>query len=166
MYVLNRTRTTGEPLTSFSQLMTSSISLTFWKQATVTSQIGCKSNICTPVCLNLFYVKLVCTVREYACMSDCACVHFVTVFSGCVPWRTVFWAKVDIRLSDIGGDSSTVAYGNRLLTAKIWHQRKQVSQAWHSVLLRGLRNRLSAYGWIIKPITNTIISNKEENHTK
>lgn len=61
---------------------------------------------------NLF----VCTVWVHAC--HCHCV------SGRAPWRTVFSAQADIRLTDIGGDSSTVAYGNRLLTAKTWHQRK------------------------------------------
>ncbi len=99
-------------------------------------------------------------------MSDCVFCHCLHV-SGCAPWRTVFWAQVDIRLTDIGGDSSTVAYGNRLLTAKTWHQRKQVSQAWHSVLLRGLRDRLSAYSGIITPITSTIIPEKGvESQTK
>lgn len=114
-------------------------------------------------CVCICFIKFICVysmgvcVYEWLCMfRHCCCV------SGCVPWRNVFWAQVDIRLTDIGGDSSTVAYGNRLLTAKTWHQRKQVSQAWHSVLLRGLRDRLSAYSGIITPITTTIIPDKGE----
>lgn len=107
-----------------------------------------------PTPVGLLYGKFICVYSMGAC--HCHCV------SGCAPWRTVFSAQADIRLTDIGGDSSTVAYGNRLLTAKTWHQRKQVSQAWHSVLLRGLRDRLSAYSGIITPITSTLIPDKGE----
>lgn len=106
------------------------------------------------------------TANLFACevwMHVCNC-HYV---SGCALWCTVFSVQADIHLTDIGGDSSTVAYGNRLLTAKTWHQRKQVSQAWHSVLLRGLRDRLSAYSGIITPITSALIPEKgEESKTK
>lgn len=86
----------------------------------------------------------------------CHCVY------GCAPCRTESSTQADIHLTDIRGDSSTVAYGNRLLTAKTWHQRKQVSQAWHSVFLRELRDRLSAYSEIITPITGTLIPDKGE----
>lgn len=113
------------------------------------------------VCICFMASLFVCTVWVYEWLCVCVFCHCRCV-SGCVLRRTVFWAKVDIRLTDIGGDSSTVAYGNRLLTAKTWHQRKQVSQAWHSVLLRGLRDRLSAYSRIITPITSTIIPDKGE----
>lgn len=124
-------------------------------------QTGCDSFVLTPVCLHLLYAKCICVYSMGACVYGWLCVFcHCRCVSGCAPWRTVFWAQVDIRLTDIGGDSSTVAYGNRLLTAKTWHQRKQVSQAWHSVLLRGLRDRLSAYSGIITPITGTIIPDK------
>lgn len=109
-----------------------------------------------------FFLHLLCFMANlFVCkvwMHVCHC-HCV---SGCALWRTVFSVQADIHLTDIGGDSSTVAYGNRLLTAKTWHQRKQVSQAWHSVLLRGLRDRLSAYSGIITPITSTLIPEKGE----
>lgn len=55
----------------------------------------------------------------HSCVSVtlCMCLCFITAFlSG-----AALWVLDDIRLTDIGGDSSTVAYGNRLLTIKTWH---------------------------------------------
>lgn len=110
--------------------------------------------------LHLPYGKFICVYSMRVWLT--VCFDTVAVFLGVRRAVLCFWAQVDIRLTDIGGDSSTVAYGNRLLTAKTWHQRKQVSQAWHSVLLRGLRDRLSAYNGIITPIMSTIIPDKGE----
>lgn len=135
-------------------LMTSSISGPLCPL--LTSQPGHESFVLVSA-LSLW--EIVCTVCVYEWL--CVFCHCRGV-SGCAPCRTVFWGQVDTLLTDIGGDSSTVAYGNRLLTAKTWHQRKQVSQAWQSVLLRGLRDRLSAYSGIITPITRTIIPDKGE----
>lgn len=143
-------------------LIKSCMSGPFWRQATLSSD-----NIsnrmwfqCLYSTVSAFVIWKVYLCVQFGCMhvwvTACVCFSLSLCFWLCASRRTVFWAKVDIRLTDIGGDSSTVAYGNRLLTAKTWHQRKQVSQAWHSVLLRGLRDRLSAYGGIIKPITSTI----------
>lgn len=43
----------------------------------------------------------------------------VTALTECALWRALLSpAQTDNHLTDIGGDSSTVAYGNRLLTAK------------------------------------------------
>lgn len=108
-----------------------------------------------PPCTTITFTANICWYSMAECMSLSMCfwVH-----------RTALSLQTgaDIHLTDIRGDSSTVAYGNRLLTAKTWHQRKQVSQAWHSVLLRGLRDRLSAYSGIITPIRSTLIPDKGE----
>lgn len=50
------------------------------------------------------------TVWMNACHRQCV--------SGCAPCCTESSTQADIHLTDIRGDSSTVAYGNRLLTAK------------------------------------------------
>lgn len=125
--------------------------------ALLSCQTGCDRRVLTASSLSrgtfiYTYSTSVCLYRRLRVLC-----HRV---AGCAPRRSVFWAQVDIRLTDNGGDSSAAAYGNRLLTAKTWHQRKQVSQAWHSVLLRGLRQRLSAYGGIITPITSGVIPDR------
>lgn len=46
------------------------------------------------------------------------CMRVTVTICECALWHTLFTAQADIRLTDIRGDGSTVAYGNRLLTAK------------------------------------------------
>lgn len=113
----------------------------------------------------LLYLLYLCL--HYSCMRDCMSLSLQLCFWVCTVADCVSEHRVDIHLTDIGGDRSAVAYGNRLLTAKTWHQRKQVSQAWHGVLIRGLRDRLSTYRVIITPIMSTIIPDKGvERETK